>query len=178
MPNVDSGKNDAGIYDPMSEKTQFTYLYGKRNIFRKEMVWERQPKRHFIILNPEDYRGELGARKNKFNIFANTDKIWIINGTVGKADGNFFPNFNFDQIGLTGLYLGGVPNVEKNVLRICESEATAVLDIQTYQDHEQRDYDPRDVRRWFAENGIREVHHVPVDDSRMGTYVQNLYTAA
>ena len=35
-----------------------------------------------------------------------------------------------------------------------------------------------DVRRWFGENGIREVHHVPCDDSRMSTYVPNLYQAA
>ena len=79
-------------------------------------------------MNPEDYKGELGSTW-KTNIFANTDRVWIINGAVSKSDGNFIPNFNFDQIGMTGLFLGGVPNLEKNVHRISESDATAVLDI-------------------------------------------------
>jgi hypothetical protein len=41
MPNVSSGKTEAGVYDPYNEKTKFSYLYGKRNMYRKEMVWER-----------------------------------------------------------------------------------------------------------------------------------------
>ena len=43
MPNLCDGKNEKGQYDENHPDTKFSYIYGKRNMYRKEMVWEREP---------------------------------------------------------------------------------------------------------------------------------------
>jgi hypothetical protein len=91
--------------------------------------YERLPKRTMQILDPHDYRGELGLKKNPF--WYNTDKVWMVNGTCMKADGNFLGDFFIKTIADTGITLGSYVLQDSDVYRVYEEGCTAVLNVMT-----------------------------------------------
>ena len=44
-----------------------------------------------MIQNPEKYRGQLGTHGSDAQL--DTDKVYVVNGEVHKADANFISNF-------------------------------------------------------------------------------------
>ena len=65
------------------------------------------------ILGSELYKGELGAQKS--SQWRNIDKVFIVNGHIEKADGNFLGDLFFKKIGDTGASIGTYPNSEKDI---------------------------------------------------------------
>lgn len=74
---------------------------------------EREPQNTLQIKDPATYNGYLGRKGN--NAFDKTDKVWIVNGIINKADGEFNQHFNCWKIGNTGVVLGRVPMHEGDV---------------------------------------------------------------
>ena len=70
-------------------------------------IWEREPSRSLHILDPIDYKGELGD--NGSSSTRNASECFIVNGHVEKADANFVGGLTFDKIGDTGIYIGPYP---------------------------------------------------------------------
>ena len=106
---------------------KFCYSYQKRNDMKGVNQWEKEPKRTFAIQNPSDYRGQLGAQKISFQ--HHTDRVFIVNGNINKADGNFHGNFYFNKLGDTGLTIGSAPSTDHDILALRDAGVTAVLDV-------------------------------------------------
>jgi len=109
------------------------YSFTKRNDVRGINLWEREPKRNIMLQDPSKYRGQLGAQRSSY--FFNTDRVFIVNGSCTKADGNFIGNFFFKRLGDTGITVGSYPINEVDVQQLRDAGVTAVLDIQTGTDH-------------------------------------------
>ena len=60
--------------------------------------------------------GQLGASKSR--IWKNTDRVFIVNGYVHKADGNFVGPFSISSIPKTYITLGSYPVYDTDILQI------------------------------------------------------------
>lgn len=118
-----------GKWSDSADNNQFRYQYRRQNMNTGKYEYERLPKRTLQILNPHDYRGELGLRKNPF--WYNTDKVWMVNGTCQKADGNFLGDFFIKTIADTGITLGSYVLCDADVYKVYEAGCTAVMNIMT-----------------------------------------------
>lgn len=95
---------------------EIIYSYSKSSQNKKDIIYEREPSRIIQIQDPEKYQGELGAQKS--SQWRNWDKIWIVNGHIEKADGNFLGELFFSKIGETGICLGTYPSEEQDSQRL------------------------------------------------------------
>lgn len=75
------------------------YKYSIHNPVTNRTVWEREPTRELRVLDPNDYKGELGNERS--NLWRNVFPVFIVNGHVEKADANFVGDMKFDKIGKT-----------------------------------------------------------------------------
>jgi hypothetical protein len=66
-----------------------------------------------VIQDPSKYFGQLGSLNN--HLWLNTDKVWIVNGFMNKADGNFINAFSYKEIGNTNVFIGSYPNNEMDL---------------------------------------------------------------
>ena len=71
----------------------------------------------------------MGAQGSQ--LFKNTDRVFIVNGEVHKADANFIGPFFYVPIGKTGISIGSYPIYETDILKLQQGGINAVLDIQT-----------------------------------------------
>lgn len=146
-----------------------------KNLATGENLYEREPKKSFMILDPSEYIGTLGLQKSSF--WPNTDKVFIVNGHCNKADGNFFSAFTFDQIGQTGIYCGTSPISQKDVQSLADAGVNGVLDIQSNVEHGQRGIDMEEMNTWYLQRGINEYNHLPVRDDQQSQYADHLFHA-
>lgn len=105
------------------------------NFIRKTsqgIVTERDPKRTIAIENPHNYRGQLGANQTCFH--GKSNKVFIVNGWMHKADGNFLNSFFYQQIGNSGIFMGSYPLYEMDIQRLQSTGITAVLNIMDQMD--------------------------------------------
>ena len=89
------------------------------NFLRKThsgIINEREPKRTITIDNPHNYRGQLGAKQSCFH--GKSNKVFIVNGWMHKADGNFLNQFFYHPIGNSGIFIGSYPLYEMDVSRL------------------------------------------------------------
>lgn len=105
MPNIEGGVD--GVWAEDAKHRDFTYKYGLQKLFSNQTIWERDPSRQMVLQNAGSYQGQLGLRRNRF--WFNTDIVYIVNGRVDMADGNFIGPFHIDKIGETGLFIGSYP---------------------------------------------------------------------
>jgi len=94
FPNEDGSNH--GQWKESSEMNKIEYAFVKKNTYTNINQKEREPKRTFQIQDPSRYRGQLGAQGT--DLWSNTDKVFIVNGFVQKADGNFIGPFFFKTI--------------------------------------------------------------------------------
>lgn len=106
MPNNESG--DCGQWKAGSDVNKILYKYELKNMPKSINVFERDPQRGFEIQDPSKYRGQLGAQG--CNLWANTDQVFIVNGFVNKADGNFEGPFYMKTIPGANVTIGTFPN--------------------------------------------------------------------
>lgn len=55
--------------------------------------------------------------------------MFIVNGIIDKADGNFLGGLFFDKIGDTGIFLGTYPLWEDDVKKMKAAGITGVLNL-------------------------------------------------
>lgn len=123
MNNTFSGVDGKGG----GEDTEFDYYYQRRTNTGVNET-ERYPKRTFKVKNPQTYDGSLGLQDA--TTFNNTDAIFIVNGEVNKADGNYLANrFFIKTIGDTNIACGSCVMDGGDVQRVAEERCTAVLNI-------------------------------------------------
>ena len=89
-----------------------------------------------VIQKPDTYNGELG--KQGSNQWKNSQCVWIVNGVIDKADGNFLGGLFFDKIGDTKLIIGTYPLCEDDIQKMRDKGITGVLNLQTDNDIQQR----------------------------------------
>ena len=126
---------------------------------------------------PQTYSGQLGLQQSKY--FNNQDLCWIVNGMIYRASGNFRENFYMKkmQIGQkTNLYVGATPTKEEHVQFLMENKITAVLDLQTKLQHQQRSINEDYMLRLFKNRGINARVSSPVEDCvNLQTYCDDLF---
>lgn len=112
------------------------YCYVHTNGQTGTQVREREPQNSIQIKDPATYNGSLGRQGTDF--YDKTDKVWIVNGHINKADGEFNQHFDCWPIGDSGIVLGRAPLHEGDVQRAARMGAVACLDIQTPREQGQR----------------------------------------
>lgn len=147
-----------------------------KNFETQEIVYEREPHRIIEVQDPLLYRGELAAQKSK--IWKDTHKVFIVNGRIDKADGNFLGGFFFNKIKDTNIILGSYPLSHNDLLRMKNAGVTGVLNIQTGNDMAQRGvFWPQLVEK-YKEVGISNVYSYPIPDRDEDQYIEELFNAA
>lgn len=127
MENISSGDN--GQWKEATTENQITYEYQLTNKIRNSKDNERAPTRNFTILDPSKYQGELGASGS--TLWANTEEVFVVNGFVNKADGNFELDFRFVTIDNYGVTIGSYPANDYDVSQLRSAGCNSVLDIQS-----------------------------------------------
>lgn len=173
FPNIEGGVN--GAWGENAVKNSYKYKYQMKNRMTGEVINERDPKKTFLILDPSEYIGTLGLQKSSF--WPNTDKVMIVNGHCNKADGNFYSDFTFDQIGQTGIYCGTSPVTQRDIQKLAAAGVSGVLDIQSNVEHKQRGIDMEQIDSWYKQCGINEYNHLPVRDDQQSQYADHLFHA-
>jgi len=106
----------------------------------KESGSEREPCRVLEIQEAKSYSGELGQQGS--NLQKNTKKVWIVNGHVEKADGNFHRHFNVSEIKFNNinrseqqvqgdgkLFIGPCPQSFKDFEKLRDLDVMAVVSL-------------------------------------------------
>ena len=114
------------------------YRYTLRNSQTGDMVSERD-ERWIDLQNPNEYTGQLGQQRSC--LWLNTDRCWLVNGAVFKADGNFLNHFFFRTIGDTPITVGSYPQTQSDYERLNNHGTTAVLNLMDEADLRQHQLD-------------------------------------
>jgi cytochrome c biogenesis protein ResB len=59
----------------------------------------------------------------------NQQKVWIVNGTIEKADANFLGGLFFDKVGDTNVFIGTYPLREDDVHKMKEAGITGIMNL-------------------------------------------------
>lgn len=170
MPNIETGED--GRWKQGSKKNQIYYSYELRNQKQGINIREREPERGFEIQDPQTYRGQLGALGQ--NVWNNTDHVFIVNGVVNKADGNFEGPFYMKSLEGTSISIGTFPKDDFDAKKIKELGCTALLDLQThYRANPRSKVLTMFKKQKFSHIKFREVH-----DQIQDEYLENLFKAA
>lgn len=158
FPNTESdeGQFRGGV------DSNLKYTYSLRNSRTGDIISERD-LRWIDLLNPNEYNGSLG--KVGSCLWLNTDQVWLVNGSVFKADGNFLNHFFFNRIGDTPISLGSYPFAHGDYQRIKSHGSTAILNIMDQVDLRQHQLEQSDMSRLAGNCGITKYYNSPVWDS-------------
>ena len=92
-----------------------------------------------VVQNPNEYTGQLGRQHSC--LWLNTDRCWLVNGAVFKADGNFMNHFFYRAIGDTPITVGSYPKTQSDYQRLRSHGITAVLNLMDKADLRQHQLD-------------------------------------
>ena len=174
FPNTQG--NNVGQFKLDSDVQTLEYSYHFKDTSNGMTTWEREPKRQIEIMDPSRYKGQLGAQNS--SLWKNTDRVFIVNGSVQKADGNFIGPFTLVQIPKIYLTIGSYPVFDTDILRIKQAGCTAILDIQTPGQYRMRALNQDKLRVLYERVGITKFVNMPVSDEQLQEYVQHLLEAA
>ena len=128
------------------------------------------------IQDPLLYRGDLALKKSK--LWRDCHKVFIVNGRIDKADGNFLGGFFFNKVKDTNIILGSYPLSQNDLIRMKKAGVTGVMNIQTGNDMTQRGvFWPQLVEK-YKEVGIDNVFSYPIPDKDEDEYIEELFNAA
>ena len=131
----EGAKNERPYY--VKEKNKIEYIYSIKNFETQEVVYEREPHRYLQIEDPILYRGELAYQKS--SVWKdNVNKVWIVNGKLEKADGNFFGGFFFNRIKDSRMLVGSYPLTQSDISQLEQQGVSCVVNIQTGTEMAQR----------------------------------------
>ena len=169
-------KNEvSGIDGQWKEATHdncIAYEYEFINLNKEIHHHERAPKRNFFIQNPADYKGQLGASGS--NVWANTERVFVVNGFVNKADGNFELDFRYQKIEDTGITIGSYPGSEQEAITLKNLGCNSLLDIQQFY----RSVDVKTEQAWFKRQNFNYTVLSPVSDIADEEYARSAFEAA
>jgi len=174
FPNEDGSNH--GQWKESSEMNKIEYSFVKKNAYTNINQKEREPKRTFQIQDPSRYRGQLGAQGT--DLWSNTDKVFMVNGFVQKADGNFIGPFFFKTISNSNITIGSFPMTAQDVEMIKAAGCTAVLDIMTPSQHKQRGLENNKLEILYRDAGLQLIKHQEVDDVDEEEYALQVFQAA
>ena len=154
---------------------RFEYCYSSKLFNSNDVVYEREPHRVIEIQDPLHYRGQLGINKSSVQ---DSHKVFIVNGKIEKADGNFNGGFFFNKIKDSGVIIGTYPLSQNDILRMQRAGTTAVLNIQTGTDMASRGvFWPQMVDK-YREIGIDRTFSYPISDKDEDQYIDDLFNCA
>mmetsp|Transcript_13675 Transcript_13675/g.21429 ORF Transcript_13675/g.21429 Transcript_13675/m.21429 type:complete len:163 (+) Transcript_13675:946-1434(+) len=154
---------------------EIVYSYSKCDPKEINIVKERDPSRSMIIQTPESYQGQLGQQGSIQ--FKNQQQVWIVNGIIDKADGNFLGGLYFDKIGDTGISIGTYPLWEADVSKMQNAGITGVVNLQTDQDIAQRGIPWVKLKAFYKQRGIK-CFRFPLSDASEDELCANLFVGA
>ena len=176
FPNTQGNNCGQFKLDPDIDVQKLEYNYSMKNGVKGQNIWEREPKRQIEIQDPSKYRGQLGAQQS--SLFKNTDRVFIVNGEVHKADGNFVGAFFYAPIGKTGITIGSYPIYEADVLKLQQAGINAVMDIQTKNQVRMRGINQDKMRIFYDRAQINQYQTFAVSDAIEDEYIKNLFDSA
>lgn len=104
--------------------------------------------------------------------------MYIVNGKIEKADGNFNGGFFFNKVKDSGIIIGTYPLSQNDILRMKRAGVTAVLNIQTGTDMASRGvFWPQMVDK-YREIGIDRTFSYPIADKDEDQYMDDLFNCA
>lgn len=169
MKNNESG--DDGKWKPWTNTNLIHYNYVLKNKPKNVHINEREPERKFIIQDPHQYTGQLGGHGT--NLWSNVEEVFVVNGYVNKADGNFEGPFFLKTLEGRSITIGSYPSADSDYGVIKQAGCTAVLDIQ----NNYRAVDFNQEQNAFRKFGISNVKNIKVWDSNETQYVSTLFQA-
>jgi hypothetical protein len=87
-------------------ENKIEYFYSLKSFEKETSVAETEPFRVLHIQDPFTYRGELAFNKSSVQ---RGNKVWIVNGKIERADGNFMGGFFFNRVKKTNIIFGSCP---------------------------------------------------------------------
>ena len=93
-------------------------------------------------------------------------------------DGNFLKNFSVKEIDNSGIFTGPYPVLEEDTMMLKDLGITAILNLQTTQDIQNRGYSWSKMTQIYLSKGIKNAIHLPVDDSVEKEFKIKIFTAA
>lgn len=127
MENTKSGENGQWKAGEVANQVRYEY---RLNLGGDQTLIERQPARIFTILDPSNYKGQLGATGN--TLWANTEDVFVVNGFVNKGDGNFELDFTFEDFTKQKVAIGSFPGRDNDASQVKNAGCTSLLDIQHF----------------------------------------------
>ena len=168
--------NSAGQFMIDETSNHLWYCYVHTHGQTGQATREREPQNSIQIKDPATYNGALGRQGTDF--YDKTDKVWIVNGRINKADGEFNQHFDCWQVGDTGIVLGRAPLHEGDVQRACRMGAVACLDIQTPREQGQRNTAVHRLEQLWRQVGVHAFVASEVEDDYEDEYCEQLFRAA
>lgn len=123
---------------------------------------------HF--LDPSTYDGSVGNSESKYQY--NVEGVYIINGQVHKADGNFINEFEYVNIG-ENLYIGNYPQ-DQDIRSLQKLGITAVINLKSQNDLAIRIINSLRLQKIYKQAGITE-HVCTVSDLKKSKYASQLF---
>ena len=161
------------VHDPVKK---IEYLYSMKNFKSQEVVFEREPYRVIEIQDPFFYRGQLAHKESSY--VTKGQKAFIVNGKIDKADGNFEGGFFFNWIQDSQIILGTYPLSMNDVNRLKEAGVTAVLNVQTGPEMNERGIIWDRICSKYRDVGIYNCVSHPISDEDEDEYIEELFHAA
>lgn len=127
MENIKSGDNGQWKEDSTNNLVSYEY---QMTLAPGKVMHERRPTRKFTILDPSQYRGQLGAAGD--TLWANTEDVFVVNGYVNKGDGNFELDFHTANFPKQRVVVGSYPENDRDVSQVKSEGCTSTLDIQHF----------------------------------------------
>jgi hypothetical protein len=117
---------EANIKLRQGGENKIEYFYSLKSFQKDTAVPESEPCRVLDIQDPADYRGELAYHKTSVQT---EPQVWIVNGKIERADGNFAGGFYFNKIKNSGIIVGSCPLGSADMERVKAARATCVMNI-------------------------------------------------
>ena len=70
-----------------------------------------------------------------------SNKVFIVNGYLDKADGNFLREFFITPIGNSNIFIGSYPSTESDVFKLIHAGVEGVLNFMEDAEMEEREMD-------------------------------------
>lgn len=104
--------------------------------------------------------------------------MFIVNGRIDKADGNFLGGFFFNKVKDTNIIIGSYPLSQNDLIRMKKAGVTAVMNIQTGNEMTERGVFWPQMKQKYRENGIDCVMSYPIPDHDEDNYVEELFNCS
>lgn len=165
LPNNVSG--DAGQFNPTDMESQLNFIFKKRNGINNSLVVEREPMRKIKIENPCTYNGSL-----------NHSKSYFLNGEVAMTNGSFLSGFFVSEIADSNIVVGPYPLYEIDVDQIVGRGVSAVINLQTKSEIQERGVDTQAINQIYRSKGIHTIVHNEIDDTTEESLSRGIFEAS